>query len=397
MTDDRSQQLLKETGFQLTVTRAMLGTLELDQILYIILSGITHGEGLGFNRAFLFLADDSGRELRASTAVGPADEQAAHRIWEEMKAQELDLNRLLLAYEQRAKDPQARLLTQRIAGCVVPLTAQPPELRADERDVPVQALIARSAQSRAPFHSNELRAVFPPLDDSAGEPLEFQRLAVVPLTLKETVLGVILADSPYSERHVGRQDERALSMLANLASIAIEKARLHERLKEMAALDGLTGVFNRRHYELRLEQEVGRARRAGRSLALLLFDIDHFKVCNDTHGHECGDRVLKDLAVLLRDRVRSEDMVARYGGEEFVVLLTGGASSEEATRVAEKLRAEVEASSLGGQPAGAVTVSGGAVSLPAERLEQGGLFRLADQAMYEAKQQGRNRVVTASP
>jgi diguanylate cyclase (GGDEF)-like protein len=157
----------------------------------------------------------------------------------------------------------------------------------------------------------------------------------------------------------------------------------------------LTGVFNRGHYERRLEQEVARARRVGRPLSLLLFDIDHFKECNDAHGHECGDLVLKDLAAFLKDRVRTEDLVARYGGEEFVVLLTGGATREETLQVAEKLRGYIASQSMGGRPAGEITVSAGVAVMPGENLDGSQLFRKADEALYRAKNEGRNRIVLA--
>lgn len=395
MTASSNQPLHRELRFQLTVTRAMLGTLELDQILYIILTGITHGDGLGFNRAFLFLADEESQELRASTAAGPADEIEAHRIWEAMEAQELDLEKILDQFAASAEDSQARRLAHRLAGFVIPLSASAPKVGDDEQDVPVQALIARCAQKKEPYFSNTITAIYPPLDDEAGEPILFNQIAVVPLLLRDSVLGVILADNRYSRRQIQPEEMRGLVTLGNLAAIAIEKARLHQRLKEMAALDGLTGVFNRRHYELRLEQEVARARRTGRSLSLVMFDIDFFKQANDQHGHEIGDKVLKDLAAVLRDRVRGEDMVARYGGEEFVVLLTGGATLAEAQRVAEKLRAAVKEQSLGGRPAGAITVSGGVAHLEANLLEGAKLFRLADQALYKAKQQGRDRILVA--
>ncbi len=395
MTASSTEPLLKELGFQLTVTRAMLGTLELDQILYIILSGITHGDGLGFNRAFLFLADEEGRELRASTAAGPADDAEAHRIWEEMEEQELDLEQILEKFEASAGDPKARRLSRRMAGFVVPLSASAPAIAEDEQDIPIQALILRCARQKDPFFSNTIKAVYPPLDDSAGEPVEFNHLALVPLLLRDDVLGVILADNRYNQREIREEEMRGLTTLGNLASIAIEKARLHQRLKEMAALDGLTGVFNRRHYEMRLEQEVARARRDGRSLSLMVFDIDRFKDTNDRHGHEVGDKVLKDLAAILRERLRAEDMVARYGGEEFVVLLTGGATSDESRIVAEKLRAKVESTSLGERPAGEITLSGGVAYMNAEQLEGAMIFRMADEALYKAKQAGRNRVVLA--
>ncbi|MBN2497803.1 MAG: sensor domain-containing diguanylate cyclase [Deltaproteobacteria bacterium] len=394
MTASRPEQMLKELQFQLTVTRAMLGTLDLDQVLFIILSGITHGEGLDFNRAFLFLADDAGRELRISTAVGPASEAEAHRIWEEMEERKLDLEQLLDRFETSSQHP-ADSLAQRMLGFTIPLTASAPPIPEDE-EAPVQAIVARCAHTREPFFSNRIRAVYQPPPAEGGESLVFSHVAAIPLTRQDGVLGVILADNHYNSRQVEPDEMRGLVTLANMASIAIEKARLHSRLKEMAALDGLTGVFNRRHYEMRLQQEVARARRAGRSLALLVFDIDHFKDCNDRFGHECGDHVLKDVAQLLNARVRSEDLVARYGGEEFVVLLTGGATLEESRKVADKLRKEIESASLGGRDPGEVTISAGVASLDAGSLDGAALFRLADQALFKAKQSGRNRVETAS-
>ena len=394
MTAPKPEQLLKELRFQLTVTRAMLGTLELDQVLFIILSGITHGGGLNFNRAFLFLADEAGRELRASTAVGPTSKEEAHRIWEAMEEQNLDLNQLLSRYEDGGA-AGLHGLSKQLLGFSVPMNATAPP-HGDEDDVPIHALVARSAQQKESFFSNELKAIYQPPTTAGGESLQFSHLAVVPLLRDETVLGVILVDNHYNKRAIEKEEMRGLHTLGNMAAIAIEKARLHQRLKEMAALDGLTGVFNRRHYEMRLEQEIARAKRAGRSLSLAFFDIDHFKACNDNHGHECGDKVLKDLAGVLERRVRAEDLVARYGGEEFVVLLTGGATEEEAAKVTEKLRAEVESMAMGDRPAGEITVSGGVATLQASELEAGQLFRLADKALYKAKQGGRNRVEVAT-
>ena len=394
MTTISETQLLKELRFQFTVTRAMLGTLKLDQILYIILSGITHGDGLNFNRAFLFLADEDGRELSASTAVGPSGKEEAHRIWEEMEKHKPDLPTLLDSYETACADPRTQKLSKRLAGFGMPLSASAPPLEGKD-EVPVQALVAHCANTKKPYFSNTVQAVFQPPVTSGDEGLRFVKVACVPLMLNDAVIGVILADNRYNERDILEDEMRGLLTMANLASIAIGKARLHKQLEDMAALDGLTGVFNRRHYERRLEQEIARARRGGRSLSLLVFDIDHFKNCNDSHGHVCGDLVLKDLAAFLKDRVRTEDLVARYGGEEFVVLLTGGATKEETQLVAEKLRSYVASQSLGGLPAGEITVSAGVAVLESEKLEAVELFSLADKALYKAKDEGRNRVVIA--
>ncbi|NMB75172.1 MAG: sensor domain-containing diguanylate cyclase [Myxococcales bacterium] len=396
MTVTKDQILLGKLRFQLTVTSAMLGTLELDQILYIILSGITHGEGLGFNRAFLFLSEDSGQELKAYTAVGPTTAEEAHHIWESMEQMHLDLDRLLAAYEASAKDPRARALTQCLAGFSVPLSAASVPIREGDSGVPLQALVARAAATRQAFFFNRVEAQFEPPLPGGGSLMVFRKMAVVPLVQKDTVIGVILADNTFNGRDVRPEDMDGMTTLANLAAIAIDRARAHQRLKEMAAVDGLSGVCNRRHYELRLQQEISRAQRNGRPLSLLLFDIDRFKNINDSAGHEAGDRVLKDLAGILRGRVRNEDLVARYGGDEFVVLLTGGATAEESSRVAEKLRQEIAERPLGDQPVGAVTVSVGVAFGKAETMDGTELFRLADRALYRAKQEGRNRVCSAS-
>ncbi len=396
MSASRENTHLSELRFQLTVTRAMLGTLNLDQILYIILSGITHGDGLNFNRAFLFLAGEDSKEIRASTAVGPNDEAEAHRIWEEMEKHELDLPTLLDAFQAASINPRTQDLAKRLAGFSMPLSASAPPVPKEGEDVPVQALVARCAASKKAFFSNTQHAIFSPPPASGGKVLHFSKVAAVPLLLADSVIGVILADNIYNGRDIREEELRGLTTVGNLAAIAIERARLHQRIKDMAALDGLTGVFNRRHYEQRLEQEVARARRIGRSLALLMFDIDHFKRCNDSYGHECGDLVLKDLAAFLKDRVRAEDLVARYGGEEFVVLLTGGATGEESLQVAGKLRAYIESHSLGGRPAGEITVSVGVATQTAGELDGAEIFRRADKALYRAKDEGRNRVIAAT-
>jgi diguanylate cyclase (GGDEF)-like protein len=384
--------LLQELRFQLTVTRAMLGALELDKVLYIMLSGLTHGDGLKFNRAILFLVDDTRRELYASTAVGPASGEEAARIWQEIEKKQLNLDTLLDAYDAASRDPGAQRLARMFDSfrVAVPVSAPPPV--DDHLPVPMERLVARCAATREPFHSNTLRVTFRP---PGGDPKTFSHFVVVPLTLNDAILGVIIADNAYTAREVDADVLRGITTIGNLAAIAIGKAALHETLKRTAALDGLTGVYNRRHYETRLAEEVARARRTAKPLSLIVFDLDHFKDCNDAYGHECGDLVLKDVSAAIKERVRTEDVVARYGGEEFVVLLTGGLDAHESFEVADKLRRAIEDRAMGGRPAGEITVSGGVATLQAHQVDGGTLFRLADEALYRAKRGGRNRVMEA--
>jgi diguanylate cyclase (GGDEF)-like protein len=170
---------------------------------------------------------------------------------------------------------------------------------------------------------------------------------------------------------------------------------MNQRLAEMASRDGLTGVYNRRYYQSRLDKEVDLAKQGGRALGLLVFHINDFKQCNDTHGYECGDRVLVDLAAFLRKGVRTEDLIARYGEAEFLVMLTGGASQEEAQIVADKLMSQVASQSFGGLPASEVVISCGIAWMPPEKLDREAISRLADEALEQTKQKAGACIVLA--
>src|SRR3954466_7271058 len=185
-------------------------------------------------------------------------------------------------------------------------------------------------------------------------------------------------------------------------SIADEmEAAVQRKLVEAALREPLTGLYNRRHFQERFAAEVAVAHRHGRPLSLLLVDVDHFKRVNDRHGHLAGDEVLKTVARALAQGIRIEDILARFGGEEFVVLAREAAAAE-AMALAERLRQLVEVAQTRWEsghdvPVGiSVTVSVGVAQLGAEQTERD-LFENADQAMYRAKKNGRNRIVVAGP
>ena len=164
---------------------------------------------------------------------------------------------------------------------------------------------------------------------------------------------------------------------------------LHRRLVEQAITDPLTGAFNRRHMQTRLEEAIERGRRANAQASILLVDIDHFKAVNDRFGHEAGDHVLKELVNLLRERSRKADLLFRMGGEEFLLLLND-TGPEAATNVAEALREGIARAHL--PVATAITVSIGVSGLePSDSVDS--WVKRADVALYAAKEAGRNRVV----
>jgi diguanylate cyclase (GGDEF)-like protein len=165
--------------------------------------------------------------------------------------------------------------------------------------------------------------------------------------------------------------------------MGIESARLYEQTRHSSLHDPLTGLPNRRHMEIFFEKAFARALR-GTPLSVLLFDIDHFKRYNDTHGHAAGDQALVRVAKAASEQIRSSDLVARYGGEEFLAICQGQGLTES-YRIAERIRGAIE------EKAG-VTVSVGVASYHAGIPDGGALVELADKALYRAKRNGRNRV-----
>ena len=166
----------------------------------------------------------------------------------------------------------------------------------------------------------------------------------------------------------------------------------NERLSRMATTDALTGLWNRRHFEETLEHERVKADRYQQPLSLLIFDIDHFKRINDTHGHLAGDQVLVQLSGLARQQIRDSDLLARWGGEEFILLMPN-TGAREAMAVAEKLRATCSSHPVS-SALGTVTASFGVATYRSDEPKDQWISR-ADNALYAAKQAGRNRVELA--
>ncbi len=176
-----------------------------------------------------------------------------------------------------------------------------------------------------------------------------------------------------------------------------ELAEANARLAQLAVTDGLTGLYNHRHLHERLSLEVERSQRSGLPLSLLMLDVDHFKQFNDTFGHPAGDEVLRQLARVLNDTRRANDVVARYGGEEFAVILVDTAKFT-AAKVAERVRERVAGHDFSdaAQRAGKISVSIGVATFPDDGTDAEALVRAADTALYAAKRAGRNRVVLAT-
>jgi len=213
----------------------------------------------------------------------------------------------------------------------------------------------------------------------------------IPLRVGNDLAGILVIGPRLSQEPFTKDDELTLMTLANQTAVAIENARLFYEVQQLAILDDLTGVFNRRHLLELSEREFRRAQRFGRKLSLVMMDIDHFKRVNDTHGHPVGDEVLKIIAERCQQNIRNVDVLGRVGGEEFVILLPETVLSE-AVQITERL-----CSQIGDYP---IETSIGSVNLTAsfgiacyspDVEDLYALLRNADIALYSAKRNGRNR------
>jgi diguanylate cyclase (GGDEF)-like protein len=214
----------------------------------------------------------------------------------------------------------------------------------------------------------------------------------IPLVAFGQALGVLVLDSERAGAfHPG--DVQSLESVADICATAIQNAHYVDRVKQLAYLDGLTGIFNRRFFELRIGEEIERARRFDAGLAVIMIDIDQFKRLNDEFGHLLGDEVLRQVSSMFYQQLRKIDVVCRYGGEEFAILLSQ-TNQQHALGVAEKLRRLVETWQFPGVPR-PVTISAGAASYPDHGATRDELVRSADAGLYAAKQAGRNRVCVA--
>lgn len=261
----------------------------------------------------------------------------------------------------------------------------------------VRATHARFSDLHAPWLG--------PWNEQQHQPLFGRRLggsvALLPLRQADGLAGFLCLGSRDSSRFQAGQATDFLGHLACVAAVCLENAVNRERLRLAGLTDSLTGLYNRRHLQHRLEQEVTRAQRYGQALSCLFVDADHFKRINDRHGHAVGDQVLTALAQRLRTRLRTSDLATRYGGEEFAVLLPQTEAANAHTLAWEICRGiGSEPITLdSGEPL-VVTVSIGVAALaqpdrrPARDAGEA-LLEAADQAVYRAKQAGRNRVVCA--
>jgi diguanylate cyclase (GGDEF)-like protein len=348
-----------------TLTSLMLRAPDLDHALYAMLSGVTSGFGLGFHRAAVFVLDATTGGFKGSKAIGPSNEDEAHRIWEEMEVEDKELSQIVEDYTLGRVDNRFETFARE-------LVLLPGPSGRDE----VQA----SLSSKAP--------VWFAGDDVQNEALRALRpakayvLAAIAPRAGESVQALLFADDAWSERPVTSERVARLEEFLSQLALVWENLALLVRVEKLARVDSLTGSHNRRVFEERLRDEQSRARRTGAALSVLVLDVDGFKSINDSRGHAAGDEALCRIASVFTRAIREHDTVARIGGDEFAVLLPGIAR-EEALKVARRIGSLAKEAG--------VSISIGGASVPDDATDPALVLPLADQNLYAAKRAGKGR------
>ena len=214
-----------------------------------------------------------------------------------------------------------------------------------------------------------------------------------PIQSRGRLIGIIALGKRESNRLYSHEDLELIMSMAKQAGTIIENAQLYSQAVTMANTDGLTGLYNHRHFHERLDHEIARGSRFGTTFSLIMLDIDLFKAYNDIHGHLAGDEILRRIAICIRTSIRSLDIAFRYGGEEFTIILPE-ARLDDAYKVAERIRKTIATKTSSKAPP--ITASLGIANWPIDGVMKTEIITSADAALYRAKQTGRNRTFLSS-
>jgi diguanylate cyclase (GGDEF)-like protein len=364
------------------VTNAMRTTLNLPEILYIILSAVTSREGLGFNRAMLFLSNKSRSALDGAMAIGPINHEEAYTTWNKIKEEKLSLDKIVDMFHRIDSHVIRSPLNNIIKKIRVSLNGGNSVLA---------ACVLKSASMEAVTRSARGRIHDPILDE-----LKIDLFVCVPLKGKHETLGALIVDNMITRKPVAKDDIRILSMFANQAGLAIENAHLYETTKFQAHTDSLTRLWNHGYFQDSISKHIKNARLNKSVLSLAMVDLDNFKSYNDILGHQKGDAALREVASIIKKSIRGQDIACRYGGEEFSIIMPGVAKAD-ASCALQRLGSAIErtfkrADKKTSYPP--LTISAGISTFPIDAQRKEDIIKKADEALYLAKKSGKNNIVS---
>jgi len=372
---------LEKTRSQLYIlyelNKAMRTTLRLDEIVYIILTGLTAHEGLSFNRAILFLIDEERKRINGFMGIGPMHMQEATGIWRSIEQQKMDLYDLIKTYNRIKEDTVKPKFMEFVQSLSFDLNES-------------SGFLFNALWEKGTLHIKGDMAV--ELEsDILVKKLELEEFLIASLWIKDKPEGIIIVDNYVTKKNIDEADKRIFNMFVEQAAGAIENSRAFEDTLIRAHTDTLTSLWNHGYFQYRLDEELLKAKSKNYPLSILMIDLDDFKKFNDTYGHMQGDEALRRISENLKKNGRDIDVICRYGGEEFSVILPT-ATKEETAQIAERIRISLAAESIANTN---FTVSIGLANYPQDGEDKDTLVRKADIALYKAKKEGKNKVVPA--
>ncbi len=365
------------------ISNAMRTTLKLPEILYIILTAVTFHEGLGFNRAMLFLVNEKKKRLEGIMGIGPTDSAEADHIWKYIEKESLDLTTLIKKYHKVEKHIKEAPLNNIVKNTSVPLTEKGGILAITALEGMNFKITTKKAKSKA--------------KDLLLDQLNAYPCVCVPLKGQHKVVGTLVVDNMITKKTITKDEIHILTMIANQAGLAIENSILYEEARLQANIDSLTRVWNHGYFQYLLKKSLQERAGTNKRLSLAMMDLDNFKAYNDKLGHQRGDLFLKSIASIFKSNTRREDFLCRYGGEEFAVIMPD-ISKPEALYIIERLRKLTEEHSQkikSPKKPPRVSISSGIASFPEDGRNKSQLIAKADKALYKAKHAGKNKTCLA--
>lgn len=356
----------------------MHASLKLREVYYLVLTGVTAGPGLGFNRGMLFIRDREEALMQGVLAISPDSEEEMHRFYEEVEEKQFDFDFYVQQYYRNNLQVK-NTLNDLVCGMSWDRGAS--NLLNDTLSTRKARYIGRTAARD--FHGIEpLREVLT------------KEFIVAPVSTAEEEIGVIVADNWFNDVSLSPGDAAALQTLGKHAASMITSARNAEAAARLAVEDPLTKAMNYRQLVERLTHETQRGRRYARRFSIVLIDLDNFSRFNEEHGHLAGNKALIDIVALVRKQMRVVDTLARHGGEKFLVILPE-TDRDGARKAAEKIRRIVRQHRFAGAEGAAdhrLTLSLSVAAFPDDGDDPAALLGHASRRMHLAKAGGKDRV-----
>jgi len=372
------QEELEKARSQLYVfyelTKAMRTTLRLDEITYIILTGLTANEGLRFNRAVIFFADDKGKKINGFMGIGPIDSQEATQIWHSIEEEKKNLYDLIDNYNRIKENKEKPKFMELVKGLSFPLNKKGGLIFDTLYEKDVVWIKGRQRKLN---------------NDPLVKSLDLGEFLIFSLWIKGKPTGVVLVDNYITKKPITDDDIKIFTMFMEQAQGALENSQSFESTLTRAHTDPLTSLWNYGYFQYRLDEEIIKSNTTTLPLSLMMIDIDDFKRFNDTRGHIQGDEALRRISDTLKENCRKIDILCRYGGEEFTLILPAN-NKVEAALLGERIRKSIENKRI---LRSKFTISIGIASYPEDSDNKKTLIEKADQALYKAKKKGKNRVV----